>query len=308
MDNKKHSIGVVVGRFQVPELTSGHKEVLEHVLAQGFDTNILVLGVTHKDVRCTKNNPLPFIARKSMIEEEYGNKFAVAYIRDEVSDDIWSRNLDNVILDITNGNTDVVIFGSRQGLIDHYKGRFDAVEHKQSLLVSSEKVRENAVHSGDTSKGFRLGVVYATQKSWTSYFPTVDCAIAMDESFEKFLFAKKPNEKKLRFVGGFWDSKDANVEAAAVREAKEETNLNCHVHSYICTAKIDDPRYRAEKEKIMTTMYLLVADKDSPAPAAMDDIAEVHIKTISELTEDDIVDGHKEIFTKLVNHIKNIKH
>lgn len=308
MATKKHSIGVIVGRFQVPSLTEGHKEIFEHCLAQGHETNIVFLGIPHPDVRCTKNNPIPYAPRKQMIEDEYGSKFIVAYIKDVGNDEIWSRNLDNEILTITNGDADVVLYGSRQSFISHYKGRFDTEEYKQRLLVAGTEIRANAQHSGDTSLGFRLGVVYATQKSWTNYFPTVDCAIAMDKKFEKFLFAKKSNEKLLRFVGGFWDPVDNTVEDAAIREAKEETNLSCHVDSYICTAKIDDPRYRNEKEKIMTTMYLLTVDEDSPDPRASDDIAEVHVLNLKDVTPDMIVEAHRGLLDNLKKHIltKNI--
>lgn len=303
---KTHSIGVIVGRFQVPSLTEGHKEILEHCLAQGHETNILFLGVPHKDVRCTKNNPLPYQARKCMIEEVYGDKFVFRYVRDEDNDIKWSRALDDAIDTFrTDKDTEVVIYGTREGLLAHYKGQYKVEEYRQRLIVPDKSSTLMTDENKNIRLGFRKGVVYATQNSWTNYFPTVDCAIAMDESFEKFLFAKKPNEKLLRFVGGFWDAKDDTVEDAAIREAKEETNLDCRVHSYICTAKIDDPRYRAEKEKIMTTMYLLVADKNSPAPKAMDDIAEVHIRNIAELTEADIVDAHRLLFQKLVNHIKH---
>lgn len=305
---KTHSIGVIVGRFQVPSLTEGHKEILEHCLAQGHETNILFLGIPPTDVRCTKNNPIPFAPRKRMIEDEYGDKFLVAYIKDVPTDEEWSRNLDSKILDMTMGDTDVVLYGSRDSFIKHYKGRFDTEEYHQRVLVSGTDVRENCAHSGETSLGFRLGLVYATQKSWTNYFPTVDCAIAMDSKFEKFLFAKKPNEKLLRFVGGFWDAKDDTVEAAAIREAKEESNLKCSVHSYICTAKIDDYRYRGEKEKIMTTMYLMTVDEDSPDARAMDDISEVHILPLNEVTPEMVMPNHRPLLEKLNQHIANLIH
>lgn len=301
----KHSIGVIVGRFQVPSLSEGHKEILEHCLAQGHETNILFLGVPPTDVHVTKNNPLPFAPRKHMIEETYGNKFIIAYIKDSKSDTEWSKALDEAILTITNGDTDVILYGSRQSFISHYTGRFDTEEYTQRLMCAGTAVRANAIHSGETNLGFRLGVVYATQKSWTRYFPCVDCAIATDDTYSKFVFAKKPHEKLLQFVGGFWDSVDENVEAAAIREAKEETNLDCKVKSYIGSLKVDDCRYRNEIEKIMTTFFLMEAKADSAALRAGDDITEVHIRELASMTDEMVIPAHRPLLNMLKAYLNH---
>lgn len=41
----------------------------------------------------------------------------------------------------------------------------------------------------------------------------------------KLLLARKPNETKLRFIGGFVDPSDISYEKAAVREFMEETTV-----------------------------------------------------------------------------------
>ena len=102
MTNKQNAIGVIVGRFQVHKLTEGHKEILDFVLSQNHYMNILVLGNPPRDVRCTKNNPLPYVSRKRMIEEEYPGKFEICYKTDVMSDEEWSSDLDKQILAITN--------------------------------------------------------------------------------------------------------------------------------------------------------------------------------------------------------------
>ena len=118
--------------------------------------------------------------------------------------------------------------------------------------------------------------------------------------------AKKSGEKLLRFVGGFWDSKDRRIEDAALREAKEETCLDCNIHSYIGSTVVDDWRYVNEHEKVMTAFFLLV--KTGGTPKASDDIAELHIRSLAEVGEDDVMEGHRPLLKMLKEHIRKLKH
>lgn len=306
MNKNTNSIGVIVGRFQVPYLTDGHKEILDYVLSKGHEKNILFLGVPPTDVRCTKKNPIPYTARKQMIEEAYPNKFIILYIKDVATDEAWSKSLDNNILDITEGDRDIIMYGCRDSFISHYCGQFPCEEYHQRLLVSGTEIRESAAKTGDCSEGFRLGCVYSTQRSWTNFFPTVDCAIADSKNLDRFYMAKKAGQKLLRFVGGFWDISDKRVEDAALREAKEETCLDCELHSYIGSTVIDDWRYAQEHEKIMTTFYLLV--KKGGVPKASDDIAELHIKSLAEISEQDVVKEHRPLLKMLKEHVRKLTH
>ncbi len=105
--------------------------------------------------------------------------------------------------------------------------------------------------------------------------------------------ARKPNETKYRFVGGFADPKSENFEADAAREVYEETNLVVRV-DYIGSAKIDDWRYRSEVDKIKTLFY--VGYHDGGVARAQDDIAEVRFYDLDKLTEDIFVKEHIPLF------------
>lgn len=157
--------------------------------------NILVLGNPPRDVRCTKNNPLPYVSRKRMIEEEYPGKFEICYKTDVMSDEEWSSDLDKQILAITNGNSDVILYGSRDSFIEHYTGQFETYEYQQKLTLSGTKLREELKKNIGTSEDFRRGCIYATQNNWTYYYPTVDCAIFTDDSYSKIYLAKNPVKK-----------------------------------------------------------------------------------------------------------------
>ena len=67
--------------------------------------------------------------------------------------------------------------------------------------------------------------------------------------------AKKKEETKYRFVGGFVDNTDKSYEDAVIREVKEETKLDINNIKYITSRIIDDWRYRYETEKIITSFY-----------------------------------------------------
>lgn len=300
-DTKKN-VGVIVGRFQVHRLTEGHKEIIDYVLSQGHRINILVLGNPPRDVHSTKNNPLPYLSRKQMIEEAYPGKFIICYKTDVRSDEEWSKGLDKLILSNTDGNKDVVLYGSRDSFINHYSGQFDCVEYQQRVTFSGSKLREELAKDIGTSEDFRKGCIYSTQKNWAFHFPTVDCAIFSDNTFSKLYLAKKEGEKLYRFPGGFIDSKDTSYEEAAIREAKEETNLDCVIKDYICSCKIADWRYRSEQEKIMTVLYAMIATNSSAK--ACDDIAELHLKDISELKMEDIDPIHQELFKNVLKFVQ----
>ena len=301
MTNKQNAIGVIVGRFQVHKLTEGHKEILDFVLSQNHYMNILVLGNPPRDVRCTKNNPLPYVSRKRMIEEEYPGKFEICYKTDVMSDEEWSSDLDKQILAITNGNSDVILYGSRDSFIEHYTGQFETYEYQQKLTLSGTKLREELKKNIGTSEDFRRGCIYATQNNWTYYYPTVDCAIFTDDSYSKIYLAKKPGEKTLRFPGGFIDPKDNSYEEAAIREAQEETGLKCKIEKYIGSFKVKDWRYFGEVEQVMTTLFLMTRVSGNPAP--YDDIAELHLCNIKDLSIDDINPAHRQLFKTLISSI-----
>ena len=119
-------------------------------------------------------------------------------------------------------------------------------------------------------------------------FHTVDGAVTRttDGQFEVLLIQKKAEvgSNQWRFPGGFVDPGDDSAEAAVRREVDEETGgYEVGAPEYICSAKIDDPRYRNSVHKIITSFfevpYLWGKEK------AGDDAEKAEWKTIAELQE-----------------------
>lgn len=129
-------------------------------------------------------------------------------------------------------------------------------------------------------------------------YPTVDCAIFYDNTYSKIYLARKPNQQKWRFVGGFVDPNDFSYQQAALREAFEETGLECKIGEFVTSMKINDPRYNYKEDKVITTMFSMFSWNDEKA-RPMDDISELKLFPFDSLNEYDFVPEHKDLFIAL---------
>jgi bifunctional NMN adenylyltransferase/nudix hydrolase len=89
--------GVIVGRFQVNSLHPGHLELFRQV-SEKHDRVIVFVGVPRTVP--TKRNPLDFEVRKKMIQHDYPD-FIILPLRDEKTDEFWSKQLDDMIASAT---------------------------------------------------------------------------------------------------------------------------------------------------------------------------------------------------------------
>lgn len=109
-------------------------------------------------------------------------------------------------------------------------------------------------------------------------FQTVDIAVLdrKPNGVEKVLLGKRKHEDAYRFIGGFVDVEDSSLEQAAKRELEEECGLKIETTEckYIGSFRVDDPRYKDGKDKIMTALFYSV--HLTGEPVAGDDIHEVH--------------------------------
>lgn len=264
-------VGVIVGRFQVPELHEAHKDLINAV-CEAHDKVIVFLGMS--PVPVTSQNPLDFQARKQMLLEEFP-QLNILYIKDIPSDDLWSRNLDGKIQDVITPTQKPVLYGGRDSFIAHYKGKYPTLELEPEVYVNfsgTEERRSIARKSTKPTVDFRAGVVWTTQSKYPTCYPTVDVAI-LSEDEKEVLLAKKPHEDKWRFIGGFADPASPSYEADVRREVSEEAHIEITDPKYIGSTLVDDWRYRAEVDKIKTLFF--VAKHQSGSPQPDDDISEL---------------------------------
>lgn len=286
-------VGIIVARFQSPYLHEGHIEILTQVI-HSHPRVIVFLG--NSPVRCSKNNPLDFQARKAMLEEKYPN-IEVYYIDDVGNNDVWSKNLDQLIRKTIGPNQKAVLYGSRDSFIAAYSGKFPTIELVPTKFISASQIRKNVGIKSKNTQEFREGVVWAVENQFPTVHPTVDFAI-INFAKEEVLLARKPNEQLIRFPGGFAETTTATYEEDVLREAREETGLVFDsAPIYIGSQLIDDWRYRSEANKIKTLMFVL--SYNGGDPKADDDIADVRWVKIANLSQEDFVHTHKPLWKML---------
>lgn len=263
-----NDLGIIVGRFQVPELHEGHKDFINFIKNR-HEKVVIFLGLS--PLKCTINNPLDFEARKQMLLE-FDKNLTVLYIKDTMDDRVWSEKLDEMISDLLGPNQNAILYGSRDSFIKHYFGKFKTYEYEQKIFISGTDIRNKISAKVKASKDFRHGVIWATNNQWPIAIPTVDMAIFSNENKDELLLGRKKNENKYRFIGGFVSPKET-FEEAAIRESNEETNLEIGNLQYLKSFFIDDWRYKNEKNKITTAFFM--AQKIFGRPEPGDDIYEL---------------------------------
>jgi bifunctional NMN adenylyltransferase/nudix hydrolase len=300
-DNKKREIGVVVGRFQIPELHAGHIGVLDEV-AETHNKVIVFLGI------CPglgdKRNPLDYDLRKKMIQEKYP-EIIVLPISDQEFDKPWSALLDKKIREVCPVG-DVTLYGSRDSFMLRYHGVFPTVELEQKIYISGTQVRAEAALRANGSVDFRRGVIYGSFNRYPTAYGTTDMAVINYKTHE-VLMGRKYEGAKLRFPGGFLQPGETH-EQGARREFNEETGGNVEVSkslTYIGSFAIDDWRYRSRQDKI-TTVFFTGVYLWGPIEAT-DDLYEVEWVKIDKLREAGLTNHfcaeHVPLCNALVEHI-----
>lgn len=273
---ESYDVGVIIGRFQVPELHDAHKALIKHVCDK-HDKVIIFLGLS--PLMVTRENPLDFESRKQMILDEFPNVI-VLYVKDQFSDEVWSKKLDEQIIDVITPSQSVVLYGGRDSFQGHYTGRFPTLELEQEVFISGKEIRKVISRQVKATSDFRMGVVWAAYSRYPTVYTTVDAAI-FNEDQSKILLARKENEDKYRLIGGFAETSSESFEEDARREVQEEAGIAITDPEYIGSFLSNDWRYRKEQDKIKTILFK--ARHMFGVPKADDDIAEVRWFDVSEL-------------------------
>ncbi|MEI8101222.1 MAG: NUDIX domain-containing protein [Bacteroidota bacterium] len=283
--NTPADVGITVGRFQVNELHEAHIDLINSVI-QKHDRVLLFLG--NSIIRNTTSNPLDYRARRAMIADKFPN-VEVHYINDNPSDAAWSKSLDKQIGEQLLPMQSVTLYGSRDSFLKAYSGKYNVCELEATTFISGTEVRRRVCNNYPPTADYRAGMIAATAYRYPTAFQTVDIAVVNDKG--EILLARKPEEKKWRFIGGFSDPRSTSLEADAKREVTEEASIEVDDITYLGSTLIDDWRYRGEQDKIKTAFF--IAKYIYGKPEGADDIAEVKwIPIGTGLTKDNIEPLH----------------
>ena len=281
---KATDVGVIVGRFQVNELHEAHVDLITSVLNK-HDRVLVFLG--NSTIRNTLNNPLDYRARRTMIADKFP-AVEIHYINDNPSDSTWTKNLDKLIGEQLLPMQTVTLYGSRDSFLKCYTGKYTTCELEATTFISGTEVRRRVCNNYPPTADYRAGMIAATAYRFPTAFQTVDIAVVNDKG--ELLLARKPEEKKWRFIGGFSDPASVSLEEDAKREVQEEAGVEVGNITYLGSTLINDWRYRGEIDKIKTALF--VAKYVFGKPEGADDVAEVKWVSINNLTKNDIVETH----------------
>lgn len=328
-NEKKSGVGIIVGRFHVPELSEGHRDLFDSVIAR-HDSVIVVLGVA--PIKATKTNPLDFETRRQMIQETYPN-IKVVYINDTKFDWEWVENLDYIIACNIPPAAKVMLYGSRESFLEIYQtnnGKFPWTVLEPDKVVSGTRIRSIVSVQPILSNEARKGAIWATMQKFDNVFMTVDVLPVVRNSFgkiEKVLMCwKNLDHGKLRLIGGFTDpsyndeGRGDCLEHNAAREVQEEAGIVCDNFKYLGSFFINDWRYRSGNDKINTALFVCdVTEEESKKTKAGDDIDGVvwiSAKEFGELNPwestckyrykimNKVAEGHLPLVSKLINYTK----
>lgn len=310
---------VIVGRFQTPTLTQGHKYLINKAfedLPQGatpwHKNGKLVIVVGCSIINYRHRNPLTFEIVEGMIRKEYRGwkslQLDILKINDNPSDELWSQNLDELLKDYP----DVTLYCSRDSFRNYYTGNHLFKEVSEVPNVSATKIREMLVkvNKQRNTENFRRGVIHASVNQFPTAFPTVDIAVIKSgniKSGDQILLGRKPGRTHWCFIGGFVDPTDESLENAAARELGEEVGgLVVTPMEYLCSKKINDFRYKNCKDGIISSLFLTYHLDGEPIAA--DDIEEAKFFSLADVdaNRDKILTPfHHLLLDSVTNHLKN---
>jgi len=267
---KSKALGVVVVRVQVPELHDGHRYLLDAV-TNIHERVLVVIGTS--EARLTTTDPLSYEIRRQMILKAYPD-VQVDQLGDKPSDLQWSDALDGVIERWQQWYGEPyqqpVLYGGRDSFLSHYHGKNRIFELPPAEPMSGTDIRASVGVTDSTD--FRRGIIYASKHRYPTSYQCVDAAI-WNPFGQILLGQKKTDNGKWRFIGGFVNTTDPDLEYAVRREVREETGVESGDPEYIGSARIDSYRYRSGDDKLMSALFAVPFGFGPPKAA--DDLDEV---------------------------------
>lgn len=297
-------VGVIIGRFQAPDLHEGHRDLIDTVRKK--HKKVLMFICSTKGVRNTRRNPMDYYTRMKMIQEHYPEVAFIPMWDIPGDDNAWSRVADTKIQETFGDHVSAVLYGSRDAFIPHYFGKFPVVELAESFDISGTEAREAVSDVVRQCSEWRCGVVYAAHDRFPAVFPAVDMAV-VNMKERKIALGRRNGDVagKWRFPGGFVDAKkDKTYEQAAKRELGEEFGISLVTDgfTYLGSHNVDDSRYRGEVDEVITSLYLT---KYSWGPlGAADDIDQSEWFDLDGFDLSKLVDGHQPLMEMVLNYLE----
>lgn len=292
--SEKRGTGIIIGRFQVYELSDVHERLIASV-QERHERVIVFLGSSPAP---SMHNPIDVELRMLMFNDRYGDDILTEEMPDLPDDRIWSQELDRRILELRLEG-EVMLYGTEEDFVKRYTGRYPSKVLEASDDDFSGNLQMEAL---ENMRDFRAGILYAHLRRFPTVYPTVDVAVFREEGRE-LLLARKENETRYRLPGGFTDPADESYEDAVLRELGEECGeLTIEDLTYIGSSRINDWRYRNSWDTVMSHLYACVYSEGDPQPN--DDISELRWFEVKKLNEETFIPEHRPLWELLKSFLE----
>lgn len=301
------TLGVIVGRFQVPELHAAHRKLIRYA-STNFDDVLIVIGTA---MVLSKTNPLPYTYVREIVKSGVLGcvNVHIGQIYDKPTNEEWSIVLDDKITTMF-PNHEVTLLGGRDSFIDRYTGIYTARVlgpdiFGESYSSSGTKIRSTlSPNTYQDTASFYAGYIKAVQDRRDIINSTVDLTI-YNENMDKLLLGRKKVDDGLRMPGGFINPGES-AEDAAYRELEEETGITeDHLIKssmypfrklvFIDTNIIKDWRFRDSTDTILTHLFIGKVHENNKAIKASDDLVSLEWHSKKSLRKSHIADAHRDI-------------
>lgn len=292
-------VGVVIGRFQVPNFHQGHRELLRTV-SNRHRRVLILLGMPRW--KGGKKDPLDYVTRAQMFSAEYPS-FTVAPIMDCQSDEAWSKRVDERVRELF-PLENITLYGGRDGFIKHYHGSLPTVETPENAEYSGTIERAIASALPKSTEDFRSGVIYSVYSLADRPIMCVDAAILKKMEYGVAVcLIQKPGEHHWRFPGGHLDNTDTSLEQAAGREAREETGLEIGKPTYV-GSECGVPEWRAMQAGLGLASSLFAFPYVYGSPKGGDDAAIARFFMLNDITKDHMEKCHQGFLGQLQDWVE----
>lgn len=161
-------VGVVIGRFQVPKLTEGHRAVISGALRHA--RTVILIGLCEE---VNDRNPLDFYVRRNMISADYPNTIIMPLPDVPGDDKNWAKSVDQSIRYLFGKEVSVTFYGGRDSFWSAYEphGAHKNFHHVYQVAAEawSGTTDREAVKAGFNldNEDFRRGVIYGVHMALT---------------------------------------------------------------------------------------------------------------------------------------------
>lgn len=337
---KEYRFGIYIGRFQPFHL--GHLQTLKLALDKA-EQIILILG-SHRaapDIRnpWTSDERIEMI--RSCLSADDLNRVHFLPIRDWLySDNLWLAAVQQKVVEITQGASDVVVLGHHKDASSYYLDLFpqwDCLETGHYQALNSTDIRYAYFKGGD--EGYRQVVppgiaqflekfqrgdryqslcdeyqfIQAYQAAWASapyppIFVTTDAVVVQSGHVLVVRRKAKPGLGLIALPGGFVKQSETLVEGM-LRELKEETRLKVPLPvlrgSIVDSHVFDNPGRSLRGRTITHAYFLQLKAGELPPVKGSDDAEKAWWISLADLYahEDQIYEDHFQIIQHFVSKV-----